>query len=200
MGAYLVESSQKDTTHEARKNYPQTIFREDLTFIRPCIRRRSGFVVFLLHWYNIMRGIRGCGVRAGAQGIVRHGMWKVRVLDRLSAMVPRLSTHPDVLGSRDRRWLRHLRHPFFQSLRLRGFVSRYARYDAARHLVAAWSILSSVVCALGCTSLSLSDRIGCPCSFSHLALSFRAHCPWAFQVLAISIRVNIKPPYHIVVD
>lgn len=79
---YLVEGSQKDTTHEARKNYPQTIFREDLTFIRPCIRRRSGFVVFLLHRYNFMRGIRGCGVRARTQGIVRHGMWKIRVLDR----------------------------------------------------------------------------------------------------------------------
>ena len=74
MGAYLVESSQKDTTHESRKNYPETVFWEDMTFIL------SGFVtfVFLLHWHGFMRGIRGRGVRARAQGIVRHGMWKVR--------------------------------------------------------------------------------------------------------------------------
>jgi hypothetical protein len=75
--AYLVESSQKDTTHEARKNYPETVFREDMLFIR--FPRRSGFVI-LLHWHD-MRGIHGREVRASTEGIARHGGWNVRVLD-----------------------------------------------------------------------------------------------------------------------
>jgi hypothetical protein len=77
--AYLVESSQKDTTHEARKNYPETVVREDVLFIR--FPRRSCFVI-LSHWHdNFMRGIGGREVRANTEGIVRHGRWNVRVLD-----------------------------------------------------------------------------------------------------------------------
>jgi hypothetical protein len=79
---YLVESSQKDTTHESRKNYPETVFREDVLFIS--CPSRSGFG-FLLHWHDpFMRRIRGREVKpvkASMGGIMRHGCWNARALD-----------------------------------------------------------------------------------------------------------------------
>ena len=51
LGTYLVKSGQKNTTHEARKNYPETVFREDMTFIR--FPSRSGSI-FLSHWNDFM--------------------------------------------------------------------------------------------------------------------------------------------------
>jgi len=58
--AHLVDSSQKDTTHEARENYPETVMWENLLFIH--FPGRSGMIasVFLLRWHSYFaRGIGG---------------------------------------------------------------------------------------------------------------------------------------------
>ncbi len=60
---HLIESGQKDTTHKAGKNYPETVMREDLLFI--CFPGCSGFAsVLLLHRRDYsMRGIGGREIR-----------------------------------------------------------------------------------------------------------------------------------------
>ena len=82
--ANLVQSGQKDTTHEARKYYPQTILGEDLLFIG--FPGRSGLamlLLLLLHWGDYtMRGIGGHRDRTtSVEGIVRHSRRQVGVLD-----------------------------------------------------------------------------------------------------------------------
>ena len=84
--ANLVYSSQKDTTHEARKNYPETVVREDLLFIsfpgRSCFA--GVLLLLLLHWRDcFMRGNGGRKFRTTSmEGIVGHSRWQVGMLDR----------------------------------------------------------------------------------------------------------------------
>ena len=56
---HLVQSSQKDATHKARKYYPETVFREDLLFL---VLPRCPSFAFIRHRRHRHRFVMGMGV------------------------------------------------------------------------------------------------------------------------------------------
>jgi hypothetical protein len=109
--ANLVQSSEKDTTHEARKYYPQTILWEDLLFIG--FPGRSGFArVLLLHWGDYpTRGVGGRDDRTtSVEGIVRHSRRQAGMLDRFRPYKRPMGPFVVPLGQKLAWTVRLLRH------------------------------------------------------------------------------------------
>jgi len=71
--AHLVESGQKDATHEARENYPETVAWKNLLFIHFPGRSGISASVFLFRWRDYFaRGIGRREAMTTDTGEIRH--------------------------------------------------------------------------------------------------------------------------------